>query len=765
MPKQFLKLSNFNNGLVESIDPRDISDNALAKAENINLDKTLGVIESPIKENDQGDVGAVSSTVVAGFGLFQFEADHREGSSASDAGEVYIALCDPGNAEIDIWDKTNDNWATAVNLGSTGGVQAVMHFVDEGLRVSDALFGTNNSNKIYQYIKRTHFSGLSPGGSADTYDDWFTNDQKLSAPTRGLYGETLGYESTQTCTASSGDTALNNTTGNPFPVHWDTELDSGTYIAIPRGTITAVDTISSRTTSFALVTASGGATWATGVTYALFPAAGTGFNLDLSTNASGGSWPAGSYNFATSFIYDGNQESLLYENSGQALSVSDDDSIDCTVMCTSPFDERITGGRIYVREDGEKGDWVLFGEIDLRSGVRSKTFGTYTSWTLESQPATELYLHAQLKSLSPNIETYEILNGFSHEESAIDIGQDGEGYKTSVISNRRCFVANVKTKNEDGETIQMRDRIMYSPVGRFDTFPRSFFVDVVRGDAEEWVKLEEFNDRLLAFKSRSLYIINISSPSPSGWFLEDRYEFAGVETPASVTKIEGSGVVFANERGCYIYDGSSLKNMIDGKIKPSTWSDFMGDVPLVGFSNKYSRLYVIAGASGTVAYEYSFVSNSWVKLDSFVAGLLKTNFIIDYNGDAVVAENDGGTIRLLKATDTARQSGTFTVDVEFKDIDFGNPAQLKKVYAIYVTYQSTGAITTPIKYFQDTDVSGTLTGNFANTSGGYEILKAVPASPFTCQSIQPRLEMVNPTEYFQIKDLTIEYRPIHKRAS
>jgi len=765
MPKQFLKLSNFNLGLIETTDSKDIPDNALSKAENINLDKVTGVIENPIVTNDQGDVGGVSGSLSSGFGLFQFEADHREGASASDAGEVYFALCDVDNADIDIWDKTNDNWNTTISAGSTGGMKAVYHFVDEGLRISDANFGGNNSNRIYQYIKRTHFSGLTPGGSADSYDNWFSNDQKLSKPTSGLVGsDNFKYEDMEGHTNNGyggTSTTFIITTGS-LPATFTTELDTGNYIAITSGDAEGMASWTS-TTQFELDTAQGwGDTLPTDVKLAIYPDAGEGFVLDVAT-PTGGSWSSGTYQLGTTFIYDGNQESLIYEMTG-TVTVAANDKLTVRVQATSPFGERITGGRVYIRDSTEKGDWLFICDISLKDGVRSGSSGSYTPWTIEQSNTVQVY--ADFTVNSEPLETYEILNGFSHEESSIDIGQDGEGYKTSVISNRRCFVANVKTRNEDGELIQMRDRIMYSPVGKFDTFPRSFFIDVVRGDAEEWVKLESFNDRLLAFKERTLYIINISSPSPSGWFLEDRYGFSGVQSPASVTKIGRNGVVFVNETGCFLYDGSSLKNMIDGNIKLSTWSSFLGSTPLVGFSDIYSRLYVVNNASGTDAYEYSFISNSWIKLSSFLTALQKTNFITDYNGDAVTAEDITGTIRCLKPTNVARQSGTFTVEVDFKDIDFGVPGQLKKIYAIYLTYKSTGSVTTPIGYYKDGEaVAVDFTGDFSNTISEFDVLKAYPSTTFTCKSLKPRLKIVNTTEFFQIKDLTIEYRPIYKRIA
>ena len=57
----------------------------------------------------------------------------------------------------------------------------------------------------------------------------------------------------------------------------------------------------------------------------------------------------------------------------------------------------------------------------------------------------------------------------------------------------------------------MRDRIMYTPPNKYETFPRSFFIDVVKGDADEYTALATYGDRLFAFK-KNYEIPSIYSP-------------------------------------------------------------------------------------------------------------------------------------------------------------------------------------------------------------------------------------------------------------
>ena len=153
-----------------------------------------------------------------------------------------------------------------------------------------------------------------------------------------------------------------------------------------------------------------------------------------------------------------------------------------------------------------------------------------------------------------------------------------------------------------------------------------------------------------------------------------------------------------------------------------------------------------------------------------------SNFISDGQGGIVF-----NTIDALSATATAQggiseTSGGDDVDathwiMKTKDIDFGDPGHIKKVYGVRITYQSSAAQTTPIAYAIDgignfaSAGGGNFTGNFADTSGVWDILYAYPSSPVECQSMQ--VQVSNPTNNGTIKinDISIEYRTINKRVT
>ena len=102
--------------------------------------------------------------------------------------------------------------------------------------------------------------------------------------------------------------------------------------------------------------------------------------------------------------------------------------------------------------------------------------------------------------------------------------------------------------------------MLRSQVNKYDTFPSDLgLVDVAIRDGESIVKLESFNDRILQFKQRTLYIINVSE---SVEFLEDTYHFKGIGFPYHAVRTD-IGVAFFNQFGCFLYDGRNIIDLLE----------------------------------------------------------------------------------------------------------------------------------------------------------------------------------------------------------
>ena len=549
---------------------------------------------------------------------------------------------------------------------------------------------------------------------------------------------------------------------------------------------------------------------------------GKGWSLAVTESSDPGLWENKTYEFASTFIYDGNQESLLYKfSSTKALDGLKKLQVNVYANQTigsasTRYANRISGGRIYTREDGSSDDWSLLVDISIKDGARTSLLGDYNQWVQDSSTvgttgshhfrittptnttqANRATTYWVMELEAPNLDTYASLNGFSQSTKQISFGQLGASYSTAVIANRRAFVGNVKydeggSGSIDGVTefSSFGDRIMYSEIGRYDTFPNLNFIEASKGDAENYVKLESFADRILAFKQRTMQVINVSSPSPANWFIEDTVYSAGVKYPYSVCKGE-FGIVWANSNGVYYYNGTNTRRVNDGKIDDTTWATFSSGKQIstgyIGESNqviilqdvdeaRHAYIYDIRTSAFTYAEDIApnSFNDSVTNGASFVPKL--TNFINDSLGRLI-------TLYDVQSTDLGGEGAngvigtnyniephthkTFTV--ETPDFDFGKPSLIKKFYKLFIHYQHTAstAVASSSIYYQ-VNQSGSWnplsTGSFIQANNRYRIAVFAPSAPVSCQSIAFKIDVnegVNgwdtETKLF-INDMQIQYR-------
>jgi len=850
VPKQTYTMNNFSGGINNLKDPRDLQENELANGVDIMIDKQ-GAIRTRGGESDYNStINDRAATVAPGYGLAVFESDFglenasykHSGTSNVDfgdpendsysidfnvtneadkfpsgsiisvtntalnngfykvtnndgnkiiyvdpepideddtsavvkrhtIGETLVALADAANGQVDIWKRSEgaDAWhGTSINLRSDGTrtltasepSDVSYYFVDNAIRMCDTNFNNGAIIHHFGYVERTHFENTTSSNAliSDVYHDFYDNLNTLAAPTE--------------CKV-------------------DTEGDEGA----------AGDYLTT---------------------------VGAGFNISV-TEASDASatWLADTYQVAISFIYDENQESLLFvPTSSNTFAVTAGYKQEIIVRCESPYDERISGGRVYYKSNGEDDEpWVLLADINLRKGIRASLNSDYvqrtesdvsgkTGWNPLSDSAgaaeTEIYSE-EAYSFTPNLDTYESINGYPPTTDSISIGQPGESWKTAVVSNRRAFLANVKLISAStGQATVFGDRIVYSMPNKFDTFPSFNFIDVVKGDAENYVKLEEYADRLLAFKQKSVQIINISSPSDTNWFLEENIKHNGVQHPSAVVRTD-YGICWVNENGCYIYDGRKISNLIDNKIVetgsanalfPPAWNDFMYASSMIGYSivgyeKRRKQLIIMKDCSGTNhtgsnyggvaangsvssgdAYIYDFKTRSWVFANNLFTDQKKyTNFVTDWQGNLFFGYYDGSSNVEMRYMGIDVPANQTKINITTRDIDFGDPSHIKKVYKVYATYKSSADQLTPLEYSVDgkdswSDFStgsnvapaGTHSGDL-NDSTAWDVATFTADSIPSCQSIQFRFKPQQVTGTFDINDISIEYRPLHTRVS
>ena len=275
----------------------------------------------------------------------------------------------------------------------------------------------------------------------------------------------------------------------------------------------------------------------------------------------------------------------------------------------------------------------------------------------------------------------------AHDDHRIELR-----YKHAVLLNRALYVGNVHVFKRSNGSIKVEGDSMYkSAINQFDVFSDYSKIEAAVSDGDDITALAEFQDKILQFKQNTLYIINFGGSVEK---LEGTHRHKGVSSPASVCKTD-YGVAWANEHGCYLYDGKNIIDLLEKqglqKIKESDWQSFV-DIPMVGYFPRKRQLIVVDDVTTTgdgVIYLYDMVTTSWTKSSAVkFSDAVKSNLINDWNGDLVHATGN----YIKKWSDASGSSSSFTLNT--KDLDFGQPAVRKKIYKAYVSYQGDASTVT-----------------------------------------------------------------------
>ena len=383
-------------------------------------------------------------------------------------------------------------------------------------------------------------------------------------------------------------------------------------------------------------------------------------------------------------------------------------------------------------------------------------------------------------------------------------------YKTAVVANSRLYVGNIK---QNGKIYG--DRMIKSPIGKYNILPASNFIDVAINDGDEITALAYYQDKLLQFKKRKVFIINTSGDYE---FLEDTLNNVGVNQQCQVVTTP-HGIMWANRRGCHLYDGKSMTNLIDGKI-PET-SDYttiannywyasntsLDGIPVIGYVDNRDTVIVkweaddMDSLSGGICdgVSYHFPTKSWSFLNKAFSGDNAqtssgaiSNMMTSTDGDLLYyrfkSGDDGGASStqannlIKKWTNAGYDNGNLKVfTFTTKDFTFGDVSVRKKIYKVYITYKtnsnskakiytSTNSVNSFSLTFNDTKsrFQGTstacydaTTNGLLSTSGAWktaEMFFTTPSDFNNIYSLQLRISSGGIPADFEINDISIVYR-------
>ena len=236
-----------------------------------------------------------------------------------------------------------------------------------------------------------------------------------------------------------------------------------------------------------------------------------------------------------------------------------------------------------------------------------------------------------------------------------------------------------------------------------------------------------------------------------------------IDPTGTNTAVPGTGTKFLTELSV----GDSILVSTETRVIDSITNDTTATVSAAWGSDLANDTSPECLPSGDI-FLYDMVTQSWVKGDSALTdGVLKTNFVTDWNGDLVYVHTTG---TVLKWDDSSAASTTF--EMITKDIDLGQPGQRKKLHKVYVTYK--GATATNVDVYFDVDGGTSLNKTFADgtnfssnelaASASWAVAELKPTTSAQANNIKSfRLKFVAesgqvvPSD-FEINDISAVYR-------
>jgi hypothetical protein len=719
MPKQAISIKSFDKGFIDKISQRDLTPGTLAEAKNVDVS-----VQGVIKNGDgfsaadatltSGSGGtAISNTnlsLLPGYGIFTFKSDVAPKSSKS-SGEHLVYTS--GTGKVFINDSASSSGSStliefdsAADIGSN--VKAVYYYADGGLRISSTNFEGNTDTRKQAFIRQSR------------------------SDSNTMYNTTLG------------DNMHLFTSGLAAPV-------VGTFTQFTPATPDAT---------------SDGSTVANDI------------GLGIAAVGTDGLWQPGNYAIGLSYVYHNNQESLI-TNWSSNLDITEGQypiiqiSIDDDVLDTATQEKFIQGMRVYLRNltAGDE-EYVLLIDVDFEQGSRISltdefdAFADKVDYAITDDSRNDESNTTAYEVKQANIETYSTINGFAPNEHAIHFYNDTFGYKTAVVANQRAFVGNVKYKDAVNKTKIMGDRIQYSPTLRYDTFPQTYFIDIGANDGDEIVKLLEFRDRLFVYKKNKLFIINISSNTDAGWYLEGEFLNRGVTNPNAVIKTD-IGIIWANEHGLFAFSRGIQK--LSEFIKEETWrTNLDNDNIMVGFVPKRNQVLVVKDCNNVAdaGYIYDLQTKSFVNIDEdnvlSMGGAADnrpiSNFILLNNElctfvDDTLNSDNNNKLKFFDVDTDVSQS----IDIQTPAFTQGGESVDKKYYSVYVTYQNNGSGLQLKAKYNDTTYADIFTSSNLLNSSSLITQEYVITTPVFKKSIQLQIVGTTATD-FELQDITIVAR-------
>ena len=684
MPKQVFTVNDFSKGLNTDTSPRALEDGELQYCTNMDP-SSKGTIKTSCKFVDGASIYAdvtQTTAVDAGYGLFAFANDNViNNSDHGDYQGEFIVKADGVAVDILEPQTSSSTWTENV-LGSNDIPAATPCFyaAEGDLYVGGDFTAAPASFKFHHQKKFN--------GPAETVTDWIAGTQQRLAPVRGA-----DMNVSERSTDDGVDDGSNTITGlGVNKLNWIIRYgadNSGGWTNTVAGVEGAGNFI-----EFA-------GSWL--YKGGLYGAEAESDLTELETGSSNGS---------SHMDYSANTHADATIQVQAWTSVTPSTAV---ALSSGALPHTIYGARLYARVNNTS-EWYLLAEANYEKGIKGSLETEYQMWVAGHASVPDFDHSADGHQATtgiivdpPLLISYKTNNG----HSTADLVADNKVYfKTAVVANSRAYVGNVSIS---GRTYG--DRILKSPIFEYDLFTENSYVDVASNDGDQITALAAFGDTLLEFKNDMLYLIDISKEMEH---LTEARRSAGVKWQAAVTTT-AFGVVWVNNNGCYLYDGSEVKQLQFGKISDKEWTTNITDNATIGYDSINQQIIVLWNATdaGTGdAYVFALDNGSWYLVDDIVSDAVHCSNMVNARDDKLLILGGSGNADIFYLDNPRASGSTATIDMRTKVFDLGNPESKKNITEVAVVYKYGSSSGLTITISTDDGASFDTVGSLTTATAG-----------------------------------------------
>jgi hypothetical protein len=271
-----------------------------------------------------------------------------------------------------------------------------------------------------------------------------------------------------------------------------------------------------------------------------------------------------------------------------------------------------------------------------------------------------------------------------------------------------------------------KSRIYWSNIKDTSTWTATDFIDVAKDDGEEITGLKVLNDRLVIFKTRSIYILQFTGDADIPFVLPGggkTNSAVGCLAPFSIQALE-NGLVFMSHDGFYLFDGNNsykISERISTTVDSFTKTSLVNARSLVQKDkNRYWCSLTSSGQSeNDRVLVWDYFLNSWsiyvgmapsAMATFYVNGVEERPYFGDYAG--FVYRGDTGTDDHPLNVETAINAYYYT-----NWRPFGDLIDKKAIPQVTIFYQVSESVLT-FAYTYDFENGDEYTQTFSLSGGG-----------------------------------------------